>query len=171
MQKVGHIVARCLRKEERDERKEGKYKGRRDDKDYKRRKDEKGNKSCYIIEEEIDNESTSNDDEVVYVAMKEDSNEDEKTSLISYVNKNDIWIIDSGCSNHMIGDKDKFENIGPYKGECVKFGNDIPFIVKGKGTIQLDDKITCDNIYWVEGLNYNLLSVSKLNKSSQIVEF
>ena len=86
------------------------------------------------------------------------------TTLISYVNKSDRWIIDNGCSNHMTGDKDKFEDISPYKGGCVKFGNDIPCVVKGKDTIQLTDKITCDNVYWVEGLNYNLLSVSQLNK-------
>ena len=45
--------------------------------------------------------------------MKEDSNEDEKTTLISYVNKTNKWIIDSGCSNHMTGNKVKFEDIGP----------------------------------------------------------
>ena len=67
--------------------------------------------------------------------MKEDSDEDEKTELISYVNKSNRWIINSGCSNHMTGDRDKFEDIGPYKGGCVKFGNDIPCVVKGKGSI------------------------------------
>ena len=68
-------------------------------------------KSCYIYEEEIDIESKSNDEEVISVSMKEDSGEDEKTRLISYVNKSDQWIIDSGCSNHMTSDK--FEDIGP----------------------------------------------------------
>lgn len=47
----------------------------------------------------------------------------------------------------MIGDKDKFEDIGAYNGECVKFGNDITCVIKGKGTIQLIDKITCKQIY------------------------
>lgn len=135
--KVGHIVARCLDREDRDERKEGKYKRRRDDRDYKRNKDGKGMKSCYIVEEETKNESKSNDDEVGYVSMKEDSDEDEKTSLISYVNKSKRQIIDSGWSTRMIGDKDKFEDIGPHKGGCVKFGNEISCVVNSKGTIQL----------------------------------
>lgn len=91
--------------------------------------------------------------------MKEYFNEDEKIDLILYVNKSDQWIIDSGCYNHMIGDRNKFEDIGPYKGGCVKFGNDILCVVKGKGKIQLNEKIKCENVYWVEGLNYNLLSV------------
>ena len=47
--------------------------------------------------------------------MKEDYDEDEKTTLISYVNKSDRWIIDSGCSNHITSDRSKFEDIEPYK--------------------------------------------------------
>ena len=43
--------------------------------------------------------------------MKEYSDEDEKTTLISHVNKSDLQIIDSGCSNHINGDKSKFETI------------------------------------------------------------
>ena len=96
--KVGHIVARCTNREKKDERKERNYKGRRDDKDNKRNKDykDKGKKLCYIVEEETNNESDSNDEEVFYVDMKEDPNEDEKTTLISYVSKGDRWIIDNG---------------------------------------------------------------------------
>ena len=39
----------------------------------------------------------------------------------------------------MIGDKSKFETIGPYKSSFVKFGNCVPCLVKGKGSIQLID--------------------------------
>ena len=38
--------------------------------DFKGNKNEKGKKYCYIVEEETNNESESNDDEVVYVAIK-----------------------------------------------------------------------------------------------------
>ena len=104
--KVGHIAVHCLDKEDKDERKERKYKGRRDDQDYKKNKEykEKGKKYCYSVEEKTDNESKINDDEIFYVAMKEDYDEDYKTTLISYVNKSDRWIIDSGCSNYMTSD-------------------------------------------------------------------
>lgn len=67
--------------------------------------------------------------------------------------------------------KAKFEDIGPYKGGCVKFDNHIPCLVKHKGTIQLIDKIPCDNVYQVEGHNYKFLSVSHLNRSCYRVEF
>ena len=103
--------------------------------------------------------------------MKEDSNEDEKTTLISYVNKSDIWIINISCSNHMTSDKSKIKTIGPYKGSCVSFGNNVSCLVKGKGSINLVHKIKCDNAYSIRGLNYNLLSVSQLKKSGYGVEF
>ena len=61
-------------------------------------KDYKGKKSCCIADEQDSNE---NDDEVVHVAMKDESDEDEATALMTCVNKNDRWIIDSGYSHHM----------------------------------------------------------------------
>ena len=57
----------------------------------------------------FDSDTDQNDEEVVYVLeMKDDSNQDKKTNLISHVSKNDRWIIDSGCSRHMTGDTSKF---------------------------------------------------------------
>lgn len=48
-------------------------------------------------------------------------------------------------------------------GGLVKFGNNAPCSVKGKGTIVLNDKTNYDDFYWVDDLRYNLLSVSQLN--------
>ena len=81
--------------------------------------------------------------------MKDDSDENEKIELNLYVSKGDRWIIDSGCSHHMTGDKSKFQTLEYYKENCVKFGNDAPCLVKGKGSIRLTNKIKCDNTYWV----------------------
>ena len=94
---IGHIAARCP--EKKNYRGGEKYKSRRDknNKEYKK----KGKSSCYIAKEE-------KSDEVVYVAMKDESNEDKATALVTCVNKNDRWIIDSGCLHHMTRDKSKF---------------------------------------------------------------
>ena len=71
----------------------------------------------------------------------------------------------------MTSDKRMFETFEYYDGNCVKFGNDEPYLVKGKGCIKLNERITCDNAYFVEGLNYNFLSVAQLNSSGYKVEF
>lgn len=81
------------------------------------------------------------------------------------------WIIDSGFSHHITCDTSKFNKVEHYNGSCVKFWNDAPCYVKHKGSIILNDKIICDNAYWVDGLKYNLLSVAYLNSSCYRVEF
>ena len=71
-------------------------------------------KSCYIVEKETKDGSNDQDDEVVYVAMKDDSDSNEENALVSCVNKNDGWIIDNGCSHHMTRDKIKFITLNCY---------------------------------------------------------
>ena len=44
-------------------------------------------------------------------------------------------------------------------------------MIKGKGSIKLIDKISCDNAYYVEGLNYTLFTVSQLNNTGCKVQF
>ena len=68
-------------------------------------------------------------------------------------------------------DKSKFITLENYNGNFVRFGNDTLYLVKGKGSIRLKNKIMCDNAYYVGELNYNMLSVSQLNSSGYKVEF
>ena len=63
--------------------------------------------------------------------MKDESDEDEATTLMTCVNKNE-WIIDNGCSHHMTGDKIKFITVTSYDGNSVRFGNDARCLIKGK---------------------------------------
>ena len=44
----------------------------------------------------------------------------------------------------------------------VKVGNNAACQVKGIGSITLDGKTNTENIYFVDGLKHNLLSVGKL---------
>ena len=103
--------------------------------------------------------------------MEDKFDEDEATALMTCVNKNDKWIIDNGCSHHMTVEKIKFITLTSYDGNSVTFGNDAPCLIKGKDFIKLIEKILCDNVYYIEGLNYNLLSVSQLNNLGCKVEF
>lgn len=92
---------------------------------------------------------------MVYVDVKEDSNDEryEGKSLISHVSKNDMRIIDSGCSHdHMIGDISKFYKLEDCDVGFVKLGNDVPCLVNCRGSMILNDKIRCNDTYWVQGL-------------------
>jgi len=73
------------------------------------------------------------------------------------------WYIDSGCSKHMTGDKEKLQSYSALeKGKKVSFGNDTPVVIKGKGTVQLKEKVKAGNVLYVDGLKHNLLSVSQM---------
>ena len=101
------------------------------------------------------------EDEMVYIVVKDEfDDEEDKMTLISQVEKNDTWIIDSGCSHRMTGDKSKFKNFEYDGGGSVRFDNNEPCCIKGKGCISLINELICDNAYWVEGLKHNLLSVA-----------
>ena len=102
-EEIGHIATRYPNKEGKDGRKSNKYKGKKEFKGHKSYK-EKGKKT-YFMAKYFDN----SEGEMVHVAIKDQSdNEEDKMALISHVSKNDTWMIDSGCSHHMIGDKNKF---------------------------------------------------------------
>ena len=47
----------------------------------------------------------------------------------------------------MTGDKTKFEHMEHYDGGSVKFGNNEPCCIKGKGRISLINKLRRDNAY------------------------
>ena len=93
-------------------------------------------------------DSDNSEDEIVYIVVKDESDDEgDKMELISHVSKNDTWIIDGGCSHHMTRDKTTFEHFEYYDGGSVRFGNNEPCWIKGKGRISLTNEIVCDNAY------------------------
>ena len=81
--------------------------------------------------------------------------------LISQVEKKD-WIIDSGCSHHMTGDMSKFVKFRSHDGGIVRVGNNAACHITGIGSLELDDKTYIDDVYFVDGLKHNLLSIGQL---------
>jgi hypothetical protein len=89
---------------------------------------------------------------------------DDKCGLVlSSQRKNNPLYIDSGCSKRMTGDKSKFLTLSDSKLGNVTFGNDAPGKIKGKGIVSLSNrKRKAQDVLFVEGLKYNLLSVSQV---------
>ena len=75
-------------------------------------------------------------------------------------------MFNSGCIHHMTGEKDMFTTYQPYESssEFISFPDDStsPVIGEGKIAISQDDSIT--NVYHVQSIGYNLLSVSQICK-------
>ena len=59
--------------------------------------------------------------------------------MLSAQRQNNPWYIDSGCSNHMTGDKGKCLSLSESKSRNVTFGNDAPGKIKGKGMVSLSN--------------------------------
>ncbi|GJX93411.1 retrovirus-related pol polyprotein from transposon TNT 1-94 [Tanacetum coccineum] len=70
------------------------------------------------------------------------------------------WIVDSGCSKHMTGDRSLLRNfIEKFMG-TVRFKNDNFTAITGYGDYT-QGNITICHVYYVEGLGHNLFSVGQ----------
>jgi transposase InsO family protein len=85
-----------------------------------------------------------------------------------------VWYLDSGCSNHMTGQKEPFINIDSSFSSKVKLGNGEHVEVKGKGTIGVTTKhgrkVIHDTLY-VPELDENLLSIGQLLEHGYSLNF
>jgi hypothetical protein len=74
-----------------------------------------------------------------------------------------IWLIDSGCSRHMIRDKGWFSSLVPMVTKMyITFGDNGRGCVLSEGEIKVSDKITLRRVALVQSLGYNLLFVFQL---------
>jgi hypothetical protein len=89
---------------------------------------------------------------------------DDKCGLVlSAQRKKNPWYIDSGCSKHMTGDRNKFLTLSDSKSGNVTFENDAPGKIKGKGIVNLcNGKRKAQDVLLLEDLKHNLLSVSQV---------
>ncbi|GJY02229.1 hypothetical protein Tco_0360381 [Tanacetum coccineum] len=69
-----------------------------------------------------------------------------------------IWIINSGCSNHMTGNRALLTNFVEKFLGTVRFGNNDFAVIAGYGDVVIGS-MTIKKVYYVEGLGHNLFSV------------
>ena len=82
------------------------------------------------------------------------------------------WILDSGCSSHMTGDKEKFDKLEPCDGGSVRFGNNDGAKIIGKGSVSLyGGRVKSHEVMLVSGLKHSLLSVSQIARKGHNVNF
>lgn len=94
-----------------------------------------------------------------------------------HINYENDWVIDSGCSNHMIGDKEKLQNVSLYKGNHVVVTADNSKLLIahiGKTVVSLQciaNQMSLQNVCHVPGMKKNLLSVAQLTSSGHFILF
>jgi len=71
-----------------------------------------------------------------------------------------LWYVDSCCLSQLTGEKSNFFSLTPSDGGSVAFGNYKFGMIVGIGKIGESPSHSIDNVYLVDGLQHNLLSVS-----------
>ncbi|KAH0769725.1 hypothetical protein KY290_013706 [Solanum tuberosum] len=81
------------------------------------------------------------------------------------------WYMDSGCSRHMTGDILNFLSLEGHQSGGVSFGGGNKGSIIGIGRIGRSADHSIDNVHYVDGLKYNLLSVSQICDKGNEVKF
>eukprot|EP00253_Pinus_taeda_P025918 PITA_25918 len=88
------------------------------------------------------------------------------TCNIAQDKQEDVWFLDSGCSNHMTGNIAMFANLDEDVKSEVTTGTDTKIAVKGKGRVSIrarnGEQMIVPDVYYVPGLKCNLLSIGQL---------
>nr|GEY09359.1 integrase, catalytic region, zinc finger, CCHC-type, peptidase aspartic, catalytic [Tanacetum cinerariifolium] len=71
-----------------------------------------------------------------------------------------LWIIDSGCSKHMTGNRALLTNFVEKFLGTVRFGNNYFLVIAGYGDVVIGS-MTIKKVYFVEGLGHILFSVGQ----------
>nr|ABB47538.2 retrotransposon protein, putative, Ty1-copia subclass [Oryza sativa Japonica Group] len=86
--------------------------------------------------------------------------------------KENVWIVDSGCSRHMTGDKNWFSSLKKAsKTESIIFGDASTSAVLATSLVKVNEKFELKNVALVEDLKYNLLSVLQIVDENFEVHF
>ncbi|CAJ2671832.1 unnamed protein product [Trifolium pratense] len=120
---------------------------------------------CPSWEESDANFAEFNEHEEVLLMAKQHSTVQTKT---------EVWYLDSGCSNHMIGNKEWLFEFDDTFRESVRLGDDSRMNVMGKGKLKLYiGGITqvISEVYYLPGLKNNLLSIGQLQQKNLTIVF
>src|SRR3954465_10718088 len=81
--------------------------------------------------------------------------------------------MDSGCANHMTGDKELFteEKLSQSSQKYITFGDNNKGKVTGLGKVAISKDKHIDKVMLVQSLGYNLKSISKLCDMGMLVLF
>ena len=126
---------------------------------------------AYLAEGKSWDDSESEDEEVGNLVMMaiSDNPSSSKPQGIKQVNRV-VWILDSGCSRQMTGDRALLSNMVEKAGPIVSFEDNSKGLTQGYGSLQAGNVII-GNVSVVQGLQHNLLSISQFCEKGYRVLF
>ncbi|KAL0378499.1 UNVERIFIED_CONTAM: putative mitochondrial protein [Sesamum radiatum] len=98
-------------------------------------------------------------------------------TISNQINYESDWIVNSGCSNHMTGDKEKLKNVSKYTGSRVVVMADnskLPIAHVGNTVVSPhynESEVPLKDVFHVPSMKKNLLSVAQLISSGHIILF
>src|SRR3954466_14503599 len=80
-----------------------------------------------------------------------------------YVSGGSEWVMDSGCTNHMTGDKKLFteDKLTQSSQRYITFGDNNKGKVLDLGKVDISKDKHIDKVMLVQSLGYNIMSISK----------
>lgn len=80
------------------------------------------------------------------------------------------WIVDSGATDHMTGNRDLFTSYHESDNSItIIIADGSVSYVKGIGTVKISSSLQLNSVFYVPKLNCNLLSVHRLNKDLKFI--
>ena len=73
-----------------------------------------------------------------------------------------LWYLDSGCFRHMIGSEALFKTLFEGKIRTVTFRDRSKSVICGIGTIDILGLLIFEEVWYVDGLKANLLSINQI---------
>ncbi|XP_014511620.1 uncharacterized protein LOC106770320 [Vigna radiata var. radiata] len=151
-------------------------------------KEEKKNMECFVCRKKghlsyecwfnKNNQNKKGQNKEAHVVEEEES-ESEPINLMVATNTKDtgitqnIWYVDSGCSNHMTYNRNWLMNLDESKKSKVRVADNSTLKVEGSGTVKVKRKngqhATLENVLFVPEMKCNLLSVGQLTEKGYTV--
>jgi hypothetical protein len=178
-----HFIANCPYEKKSNNYKKDNHESKHEHKqEYKRKKKPMG--EAHIGHEwDSSKESSEEDVKIATVAIQKTSStprlfnnmsddDDYHSSHIclmakgekAYSSGGSSWVLDSGCTNHMTGERSMFSSYSPTtdSSENIIFGDNSKGDVIGLGKVAITLEHSISDVLHVDSLSYNLLSVSQL---------
>nr|GEX24831.1 hypothetical protein [Tanacetum cinerariifolium] len=111
-------------------------------------------------------ESNTSKPIVTLVYLRKPKEARNKVSVVQIV----LWYLDSGCSNHITGDRSQLTNFVQKFLGTVKFENNHVAKIMGYGDYKIRN-VTISKVYFMEGLGHNLFSMGQFCDSDLEVAF